>query len=364
MELELTKFIEQNSNWKELLSAKPYSITIKEDGHYYLFSYSQIDSDFSLRIVQECRGIILRKSDMKPVCMAFLKFHNVQEGHAAEIDWSTARVQEKVDGSILKTWWDEYWHVSTNGTINSADAELQLQAKDIKNYWDLFVAALEYSTGENPSQFFARLNPFCTYMFEVVSPLNRVVVPYTETNLYHIGTRDISTLEELDVNIGIRKPREYELTTLEDCLKVVEDFPFSEEGFVVSDSSYNRIKIKSPKYIIAHHLRNNGMVTKARVLDMILTGEQSEFLGYYPEYTDLFLEVENGLARVLSLIENDCQSAPLETGTRKDFAMWASRTAVPACMYSLYDGKFNLASDWLYAQSHERILTMIEKFAP
>ena len=61
MELELLKFIKANSNWKELIQEKPYSIEIKENNDYMILVYSMMDSDFSLPVVKECRGIISKK---------------------------------------------------------------------------------------------------------------------------------------------------------------------------------------------------------------------------------------------------------------------------------------------------------------
>jgi hypothetical protein len=223
LRLELLDFIEEHENWKELLQEKPFSISVKEDDNYILLSYSMIDSDFSLEIVRECRGIILRKSDLKPVCIPFFKFFNAQEGHASEIDWSSARVQEKLDGSLIKCWFDNgMWHISTNGTIDASNAELQMSMGDVRNYYDLFMSADNVS-----ERLFERLDENKTYMFEIVSPLNRIVVPYKRTEAYHIGTRDNNTLEESNEYIGVYKPNEFELYNLDDCFRTAEILPLS-----------------------------------------------------------------------------------------------------------------------------------------
>src|SRR5689334_401284 len=119
--LKLQEFINLHENWEELLSQKPYALSIKRDAGYVLFAYNMIESDFSNSIVQEARGVIFDELTMIPVCIPFFKFFNVQEGHAADIDWSTATVTEKLDGSIIKLWNDAgAWHISTNGTIDAA----------------------------------------------------------------------------------------------------------------------------------------------------------------------------------------------------------------------------------------------------
>lgn len=107
MELQLLNFIKQNKeNWKEVLQQPPYSLIVKEDDDYILLKYNQLESDLSNLIVQECRGIILRKSDLKVVCFPFKKFFNYHEPNAANIDWDGARVLDKIDGSLIKLWFD------------------------------------------------------------------------------------------------------------------------------------------------------------------------------------------------------------------------------------------------------------------
>jgi hypothetical protein len=97
-------FIREHSDWEELLSAAPYHIKIKRTDGYVIFSYG-IEADFRIDVVRECRGIILdEKNGYKPVCVPFFKFGNYGEPYADEIDWDTARVQEKIDGSLIKVW--------------------------------------------------------------------------------------------------------------------------------------------------------------------------------------------------------------------------------------------------------------------
>lgn len=65
------------------------------NSHLVLFKYNQIESPFAEPIVRECRGLILDESEgWCVVSRSFDKFFNHGEGHAAPIDWSSARVQE------------------------------------------------------------------------------------------------------------------------------------------------------------------------------------------------------------------------------------------------------------------------------
>ena len=145
---ELGLFCYTHDNWEELLTQEPYNLKISEDGPYVMFKYNQISSDFNNPIVREARGIIFRKGQWNnPVCWRFNKFFNVQEPNAAKIDWSTAFVSEKIDGSIIGVWWDGDWKISTNGTIDAFKAELgDIKLPNfgvyfqyaLKNYFDSF----------------------------------------------------------------------------------------------------------------------------------------------------------------------------------------------------------------------------------
>jgi hypothetical protein len=49
--------------------------------------------------MQDCRGIILEKGTWNVMSLAFRKFFNAEEGNAHKIDWKTAKILEKLDGS-------------------------------------------------------------------------------------------------------------------------------------------------------------------------------------------------------------------------------------------------------------------------
>ena len=123
MELKVQNLIKTDLNWRKTL--EELSITIKEDESYLLLKYG-ITANFANPIVQECRGLILNKYTLEVVCHSFDKFGNFGESYAPEIDWTTARCQAKMDGSLIKVWYDKgQWRVSTNGTIDAYKAELQ-----------------------------------------------------------------------------------------------------------------------------------------------------------------------------------------------------------------------------------------------
>ncbi|MCL2086678.1 MAG: hypothetical protein FWH05_03690 [Oscillospiraceae bacterium] len=343
--LKVIHLIKQHPNWRDILSTDPYNIKIKEEHGFILLKYSQIDSDFNQEIVRECRGLIL-DSDFNPVCIPFYKFGNYGESYADKIDWNTAVVEEKLDGSLIKLWhYDNEWRVSTNGTIDARDAELRALVTinaDYPNFRVLFDIA---ATNVNLDT--SRLNPQYIYMFELVSPYNRIVTPYGETGLYHIGTRDISNSQELEADIGIPKPKTYSCSSLDDLIEMAKKLKYSEEGYVVKDAQYRRIKVKSPAYVAASRLISG--INETRVVELVMSNETAEFLTYFPEYSEIISATKQRINHLITYLDKILQEkvhgATYET--RKDYAEMAKRTHFPSFLFMHLDGKTKSAEDWV-----------------
>lgn len=259
-------------NWRELLAER--QIKVKDDNALpiLIFNYD-IMADFSDPVVQEARGIIIDTDMLNVVCFPFRKFGNSYEFYADPIDWNSAKVQEKIDGSIVKLWHltDNQWMWSSNSCINASDAKLNsgYTVLDLIKETDEF----KYLTNLIKNEELDKNN---TYIFELVGPKNQVVIKYDKAQLYHIGTRNNETGEELGTGqfAGfIMSPKEYPLHSLEDCIAAAKelnknDYP-DNEGFVVVDKDYHRVKVKAPEYLIYHHMVNNGQITKERAFDLL-----------------------------------------------------------------------------------------------
>ncbi len=328
--LETIKFIQNHKeNWRELLKDVPYCLTINEDDNYAIFKYSQIDSDFNEQICKECRGLIIDKNTLKPVALSFYKFFNYGESFADKIYWKDCKVQEKVDGSKMMVWYNIYenkWRISTSSQLDAYKA-------NVSDFGITFGQLFDKALINIPIDFYSMLNKKYCYTFELVSPESRVVIPYKDTNIYFIGVRNVETFEEEDPSTFklydfMKKPKYYKLPNLKSCLNAVEHMGFDEEGFVVVDKYWKRVKIKSPAYVAAHYLRNNGVNSKARMLEIIENNEQEEFLTYFPEYKEYFDDIGNKLSEYkeklteaiwdinFKMMHND----PMLPWSRKDFA--------------------------------------------
>jgi hypothetical protein len=316
---KLGEFCATHENWEELLAAEPYNILIKKEDGFVIFNYNQLSSDFSNEIVCEARGIIFREEEWEyPVCHAFDKFFNYGQDEAAELDWNSVTVSEKVDGSIMKLWcYNDCWHLSTNGMIAAEKAPIGDVRKDnfAQVFWDVINLKLG-NWGNKLNQFtkwFNGLNPDCTYIFELVSPYTRVVIPYKFADIYFLGARnnitnkqygcDLDSATELGVSI-LHRPKLYQLNSLAQVIAAANELPWDNEGYVCYDNNFNRCKIKSPKYVMAHFARNNNVITRWHLIDIILKGEMDEFLVYASDYKDQIEWVKKLMDEFIIFVDN------------------------------------------------------------
>ena len=365
--MEVLEFMNAHDNWEELLTQHPYNILVKRDEDYILLKYNQLSSDFSLPIVRECRGSIFYQNEngkYECVCRAFDKFGNYGESYVPKIDWYSAVVEEKVDGSLIKVWnHNNKWHVSTNGTIDAYKAEV-----DDNTDWTfgkLFNVALKTKF---PMDFFNGLDKHMTYMFELVSPRSRCTIFYPETRLYYLGCRDMQTMNECKVYYSVMRevdmlyPKLYHLYDLGECQKYVNAMTKDEEGFVIRDKNYNRMKLKSPKYLMAFHLNNNGDITTKRILNMMKNEMIDDFMAYCPQHKDKVDEVISGIKNVVCKLESTwklCEQTAKEDS--KTFACAIRILPYNDFLFEKYKHRDLKAIDFLMNKPIKYIKCMIER---
>lgn len=275
MELELQKFLRAGHSLDELRKP-PYSLIIKEEGDLVLFKYTQGVSDGFNPIVREARGIILSRENWDIVCHPFHRFFNFNQPEADALR-GNLHIYEKVDGSLIKLYfYCGEWRCSSNGNIDARNVSL-----NGKNFFELVKKALK-TYGLTWEFFTKNLNPYFTYMYELATQDNPVVIRYTGYHLYYLGERNNFTgQEEYNPDPRIDNVKVYHFTTLYEVVHSSLMMSDNQEGYVVRDDEWHRVKVKNPTYFLAHHLANNG---RPDFLDILLNGDVKEFLNYFPQY--------------------------------------------------------------------------------
>lgn len=308
-----------------------------------LFKYNQKESPSNHPIVVECRGIILDQDDhWNVVAHGFNRFFNYGEGFAAEVDWKNCKVQEKVDGSLcLVFFYKNEWHVATTGMPDASGSTKCVGMSFAKYFWNTFtsITSLKTPTSENAKN-------FC-FLFELTGPHNRIVVPYLTSGLTLLGGRDKRTWKEMQPNElaqfvpGVPIVREFPLQSIEDILATFKELsPLDQEGYVIVDAHFNRIKCKHPGYVSIHHTQDNW--TDKTCVEVVRSGEVSEVtatvLKMYPQYQTMLEEAKTRYEKLISTIES-VYTANQHCASQKEFALAVKHLPYSAVLFQLRAGK-------------------------
>lgn len=359
--MEVQKYLKENGLQK---LQDEFKIVVTDYPDIVVLNYNQIESNRFHPIVDECRALILEKDTWNVVARSFSRFYNLSEGvqqkegvglerqriasfdeyATTKIDFSSAIVEEKLDGSIISMYfYNGKWNVSTR-KMGYAEGQTNLGRTFSEVFFDAIknTQIMEIFQNNDYNHFNAHLY---TYTFEMVGPENRVVKNYPENKVYLIGIRDNVygneyTAENLDkaaMMMEVSRPKYYKTNSLEELIELVKTLPTLDEGFVVKienkDGSHFRIKVKNPAYLAIAHLRGNGMISPKRILALIMSNDYEEYIVSFPEDKKYFDFVQEEYNKVSDRIF-DIYEGARDIKDQKEFAL----TIIPKVVYSFESG--------------------------
>jgi len=315
----LTNFIKKNiGNFQDELAKPPFAVKTRqhpEMTNLYLFKYSQFESDFTNPVVRCCRGSVydirgggaslcdgaFNNATVKPLLMPFFKFANYGEAGADPIDWNNGLyVREKLDGSLIKlikiTGFGfpgesrDLWTTNGSFEIDTEVPEFYPVENDENQPPPYTFASLRDYALRGHEDEIKRLPELWTFMFELTSPYNKIIVPYKQTKLTLLGCRDPQGMEHTPEwakeNFGLTfdTPKIYQLKNIDDVIAHCKAIDANDrEGVVVQDGNYNRIKIKSEHYRSLSSLKGEDHFSDTKLFAAIKEEWIDDALAAWPE---------------------------------------------------------------------------------
>lgn len=351
----LINYLRENEDWRERLVKQ--GILIKEfaidNVPMVMLKYNLIECKFDEDVHKYCRGSIVRLDTFEYVCKAFNKFFNFGEGKCDKLgDGLTG--YEKLDGSLIKFYnFNNKWRICTNGNPFPEESSLPSPNGIVNTFGDLVSHTLDSMFGHCDIEKLG-LNKDRTYLFELCTPLNQVVVMHKDFKLYFLSSMDNKTGVEIgnSEEIGFPRPKEETVVDVETLVARAEELPYNDEGFVICDENFNRVKVKSPKYVAIHHMGNLHLNNKVGYKDFFhiaLFGEVEEFSTYYPRFETKLRaidkqidEFERQLTAGYSLVDENRHL------TRKEMALKINKTIFPQFLFGyMLDSKRVDIRDWI-----------------
>lgn len=297
--MDLVNFINSNNikNYDELklvLETEPFFLKFKEDSEIpeLFLIYPQEKSDFTNIITRQCNGIIMEKNTLKIVCYSLEKCIDDDTKLDERINTENMRLEFSIEGAMVRLYfYNNNWYLATKKCINASKAKWLSN----KNFLELFIECL--SSINNLENLQEKLNKEYCYTFILVHPENNIVVNNPQPCLYHISTRNLSSLLEIDVNIDINKCMKKNFSIDEFnllCESLKNEQNYSYEGYMIIDNNnYVRQKFKTNIYKMVRDIWGNTNNRFYRYLELRKNFDfLNNYLFYYPQDKNKFFEFE------------------------------------------------------------------------
>lgn len=377
--LKIVEHIKRNGLEK---TVETFSLKMKDYGHKVVLTYDQLKSNFSKKEVQEARGLILKKDTWEVMCLPFYKFFTHDSNKAATIDWNTARVLEKRDGSLVTFYFDDVLDKWCVATMNTADANGRFRANNKYTISELCFKLIGDVRLSN-------MNHSHTYSFELTSPYNRIVTKYDDEKITLLSIRNLKTLQESTWEelfkwcelFEIDLVEEYHYSSLNDLLDTFKNKSFEFEGYVVFDSNFNRIKVKNPAYVSTHLMKtqddnfNVGIKFKDKphyLMNIVKSNELDEFISSFPNTKKILTKLYrnfNHLIVSLKKIGNEIEYP--NNITQSENKRFASKlfkmlddhgitTSFSGIFFQIKDGKEINIEDYVYEMDNKKLYKLLK----
>ena len=373
--LNLVKYLSSFPSVAEAVESVKSKFFIKVNSHseypqLLMFKYDQLESPMNEPLVRESRGIILDSQDnWKIVSYGFNKFFSHGEFYADKIDWHSAKFWEKIDGSLMFLYYyDGKWNVASSGMPDASGSASDRKSSFSDIFWDCWYKnGYDLPTDTNK-----------TYCFELTSPLTQVIVPHANTQIRLIGIRNLDTLQEELVSESFLNwdvVQSFPINSLDDAMFMCQKMnPMQQEGFVITDANFNRVKLKSPQYVAIGHLGLTPEEIEAKGLDIkkydadaqgkwmikiIQTNEQSEFLTYYPQYKEIYDRLKSNFDSLCSESEALYDSVK-DITDQKEYALKLKGNQFSGIFFQLKSGKLASIRDGFKATDPAKLYKVIK----
>ena len=302
-----------------------HGIAGKSDGQHLILDYDQLTVKWTEPYGYACRGLVLDATTFEVLAAPIKKFFNHGEHYADKIDWATAIAFEKIDGTMINRWWSPHTGRFEHSTRFQLPGGLETTSVNsgMMNWGDMIRRCMD-----SIDLLLLSSQPKTeTWTFEVCSPHNMVVVRHSEYFAKLLAVKDNITLAELPVTDHPHGPKHYKFADAEAVAAFANAYPAAElEGFVVVDSAFNRIKIKSDKYVALHRMKD-GLLGTNSILLLAKSGDTEEVTAHFPEFKP---EIDAALTLIDQVIsEHEAIFSKIcDQSSQKDFALALNATSL------------------------------------
>jgi hypothetical protein len=205
--------------------------------------------------------------------------------------------EEFVEGTMINVFFDKDlndegdWEMATRSTVGGKICYFKVGEYDYKKSFRYMFLDVCESVGLN---FDILPKEYC-YTFVFQHPHNRIVIPFSEKNLYLVKVYKIEDYKIVDIpcenilaylkNTQVRLPKKIELTTYDDLYHKMQDLDdYKMVGIMINHKKTGtRTKIRNAAYEEIRLLRGNQPKLQYRYLELRKQNKLNDYLLYFPE---------------------------------------------------------------------------------
>lgn len=256
-QLAIQEYLRSGKTLTDLKQEYHIDSTVNNELGVVVLNYTSL-TPLNTEIGKEARALFLQLKTWFVVGKSiggFLDIHNKDINLTLDtFNWNEAKAYNKYDGCLVVLYYyKEQWRLGTRFSTDGKCNVFSPNSGESEIHWiDVFKNTLvEY--GMQWEYFVTLLDEYKYYTFELCTPWNRNTVIYPNSLIKLLAIVDSNTLLEKDINepkLKVFEP-EFELvSSLEDVYSLISknDDPIENEGCVVVDDKFNRVKVKNPRY--------------------------------------------------------------------------------------------------------------------
>jgi hypothetical protein len=287
-----------------------------------------------------------------------------------------------VHNSLIQVYYDwvlDKWCVGTTGT---AEAEGDVNGSD-KTFAGLFWTAAKISAKESSEYLKTKFVKGLIYVFELTTPYNIIVTPHATSSITLLTIRNVKDLVEFNYDtmkeiaskyLYVNSVNSFSLKSDYKTLrKTFDNMKYSEEGYVVVDKNFDRVKIKNPAYVAAHHLKSS--MAEYKIMSIIKTNEVDEFIASFPERKDEILKIRDVYIKFKANLESvwEVLKTKLPENITKEETKRYAMDVFKVCeaykvkgwtglYFSLKDKKVDTVNDYLMNYNDKHLYEICSKY--
>jgi hypothetical protein len=256
-QLAIQEYLRSGKTLTDLKQEYHIDCIVNDELDLVVFNYSPL-TPLNTEIGKEARALFLQLKTWNVVGKSiggFLDIHNKDISSTLNIfNWAKAKAYNKYDGCLVVLYYyKDEWRIGTRFSTDGKCNVFSPNSGESNLQWiDVFKNTLvEY--GMQWKDFISLLDENKYYTFELCTPWNRNTVIYPNSLIKLLAIVDSLTLLEDSINqpkLKVFEPEFEIINSLEDVHSLISknDDPLENEGYIVVDKNFNRIKIKNLKY--------------------------------------------------------------------------------------------------------------------